>query len=142
MTAKVATTPRVNVLDPAFYVDPWDAYRWLRRVEHRLQMVRDIQTHDLPSDHHAIAVLARSLGFTDPDAYRSEWQRVIELVRGLHERLFYRPLTEALAASAAPPPGFDRASTEELLAALGFADPPTAYELLVNVAGPATRSSR
>jgi cytochrome P450 family 142 subfamily A polypeptide 1 len=23
-------TPRVNVLDPQFYVDPWDAYRWLR----------------------------------------------------------------------------------------------------------------
>jgi len=22
--------PYVNVLDPAFYVDPWDAYRWLR----------------------------------------------------------------------------------------------------------------
>ena len=30
MTAEVTTTPRVNVLDPAFYVDPWDAYRWLR----------------------------------------------------------------------------------------------------------------
>ena len=29
MTADV-TTPRVNVLDPEFYVDPWDAYRWLR----------------------------------------------------------------------------------------------------------------
>ena len=29
MTADVAT-PRVNVLDPEFYVDPWDAYRWLR----------------------------------------------------------------------------------------------------------------
>jgi cytochrome P450 family 142 subfamily A polypeptide 1 len=26
----VAAPPRVNVLDPAFYVDPWDAYRWLR----------------------------------------------------------------------------------------------------------------
>jgi cytochrome P450 family 142 subfamily A polypeptide 1 len=25
-----ATQPLVNVLDPAFYVDPWDAYRWLR----------------------------------------------------------------------------------------------------------------
>src|SRR6478609_3438536 len=24
------TTPRVNTLDPEFYVDPWDAYRWLR----------------------------------------------------------------------------------------------------------------
>lgn len=25
-----STTPRINVLDPAFYVDPWDAFRWLR----------------------------------------------------------------------------------------------------------------
>ena len=30
MTADVTTTPRVNVLDPTFYVEPWDAYRWLR----------------------------------------------------------------------------------------------------------------
>jgi cytochrome P450 family 142 subfamily A polypeptide 1 len=30
VTADVATIPRVNVLDPEFYVDPWDAYRWLR----------------------------------------------------------------------------------------------------------------
>jgi len=30
VTTDVAATPRVNVLDPAFYVDPWDAYRWLR----------------------------------------------------------------------------------------------------------------
>jgi cholest-4-en-3-one 26-monooxygenase len=29
MTA-VTAPPRVNVLDPQFYVDPWDAYRWLR----------------------------------------------------------------------------------------------------------------
>jgi cholest-4-en-3-one 26-monooxygenase len=26
----LVTTPRVNVLDPEFYVDPWEAYRWLR----------------------------------------------------------------------------------------------------------------
>jgi len=30
VTADVAPIPRVNVLDPEFYVDPWDAYRWLR----------------------------------------------------------------------------------------------------------------
>jgi cytochrome P450 family 142 subfamily A polypeptide 1 len=28
--ASIAAQPRVNVLDPQFYVDPWDAYRWLR----------------------------------------------------------------------------------------------------------------
>ena len=26
----LATTRQVNVLDPDFYVDPWDDYRWLR----------------------------------------------------------------------------------------------------------------
>jgi cytochrome P450 family 142 subfamily A polypeptide 1 len=26
----LVTTPSVNVLDPEFYVDPWEAYRWLR----------------------------------------------------------------------------------------------------------------
>jgi len=26
----LGTAPRINVLDPSFYVDPWDAYRWLR----------------------------------------------------------------------------------------------------------------
>ena len=30
MTGNVAAPPRVNVLDPAFYVEPWAAYRWLR----------------------------------------------------------------------------------------------------------------
>jgi cholest-4-en-3-one 26-monooxygenase len=28
---QTTTPPWINVLDPAFYVDPWEAYRWLRR---------------------------------------------------------------------------------------------------------------
>src|SRR3990170_3494264 len=38
-----------------------EAYRFLRTLEHRLQIVRDLQTHDLPADRHARDVLARSL---------------------------------------------------------------------------------
>jgi cholest-4-en-3-one 26-monooxygenase len=30
MTAEVTARAGVNVLDPGFYVDPWDSYRWLR----------------------------------------------------------------------------------------------------------------
>lgn len=30
MTPTLNAAPAVNVLDPAFYVDPWEAYRWLR----------------------------------------------------------------------------------------------------------------
>ena len=44
-----------------------DAYRFLRRLEHRLQIVRDLQTHDLPPDRRARTTLARSLGLADAD---------------------------------------------------------------------------
>jgi cytochrome P450 family 142 subfamily A polypeptide 1 len=30
MTANLGTGRAINVLDPKFYVDPWEAYRWLR----------------------------------------------------------------------------------------------------------------
>jgi cholest-4-en-3-one 26-monooxygenase len=30
MTEPVTVQPYVNVLDPRFYVDPWEAYSWLR----------------------------------------------------------------------------------------------------------------
>jgi glutamate-ammonia-ligase adenylyltransferase len=115
-----------------------DSYRFLRRLEHRLQMVRDLQTHELPRDPAAQRTLARSMGLPDAAALLDEYTKTTDVVRGLHERLFYRPLVEALS-TAAPRPGVDRASTEELLAALGFADPAAAYALLVRAADPSTR---
>ena len=116
-----------------------DAYRFLRRLEHRLQMVRDLQTHELPEERHARTVLARSLGFADGETYALEFARVAQLVRSLHERLFYRPLLEAFAGPPSPPPGIDRPATEELLAGLGFRQPRTAYELLDRLVDPSTR---
>ena len=82
-----------------------DAYRFLRRLEHRLQIVRDLQTHDLPADPHARTTLARSLGLAGAAALQDEYERQTELVRGIHERLFYRPLLEAFAGPAAAGPG-------------------------------------
>jgi glutamate-ammonia-ligase adenylyltransferase len=116
-----------------------DAYRFLRRLEHRLQMVRDLQTHDLPADRHARTTLARSLGVAGADALQAEYDRTTGLVRGIHERLFYRPLLEAFAGPVHPSPGRDREATEELLAGLGFAQPRRAYESLRRLVAPATR---
>jgi glutamate-ammonia-ligase adenylyltransferase len=116
-----------------------DAYRFLRRLEHRLQIVRDLQTHDLPPDRHARTTIARSLGLADADALQPEYDRTTELVRGIHERLFYRPLLEAFAGPTAPRPGVDRPATEELLAGLGFAAPARSYEVLHRLVDPTTR---
>jgi glutamate-ammonia-ligase adenylyltransferase len=116
-----------------------DAYRFLRRLEHRLQIVRDLQTHDLPPDRHARTTLARSLGLADADALQAAYDRTTGLVRGIHERLFYRPLLEAFAGPTAPRPGVDRPATEELLTGLGFTAPGRSYEVLDRLVDPGTR---
>ncbi|MGE0681642.1 MAG: bifunctional [glutamate--ammonia ligase]-adenylyl-L-tyrosine phosphorylase/[glutamate--ammonia-ligase] adenylyltransferase [Candidatus Binatia bacterium] len=45
-----------------------DAYRFLRHVEHKLQIVQDRQTHTLPSDEAGIRALARRLRITEDQA--------------------------------------------------------------------------
>jgi len=115
------------------------AYRFLRTLEHRLQIVRDLQTHELPANRAARTTLARSLGMDGPEALQAEYERQTGLVRGLHERLFYRPLLEAFAGPRAPRPGTDRAATEELLAGLGFRRPSEAFAVLARLVDPSTR---
>ena len=116
-----------------------EAYRFLRRLEHRLQIVRDLQTHDLPADRRARTALARSLGLPDAPALQAGYDRTTDLVRGIHERLFYRPLLEAFAGRTAPRPGLDRAASEELLAGLGFTSPARSYDRWDRLVDPATR---
>ncbi len=142
------TLPALSALAEEGFVAPADAdaladsYRFLRTLEHRLQMVRDLQTHELPASRQALATLARSIGLQGPDELRAEHARHTDRVRSVHERLFYRPLLEAFAVSEAPHPGADRADTEELLAGLGFADPPAAYRALRRIVDPARRLGR
>jgi len=45
------------------------AYRFLRRIEHRLQMTSDEQTHTLPGDPERLRHLAMFAGFTDEEAF-------------------------------------------------------------------------
>src|SRR5919108_1492873 len=139
------TLRALDVLDDEGYVAHDDAealaaaYRFLRRLEHRLQIVRDLQTHDLPADRHARTPLARSLGMDGADELQAEYERTTGLVRSIHERLFYRPLLEAFAGSIQPAPGHDREATEELLAGLGFTQPSRAFEQLEHLVDPSRR---
>jgi len=118
------------------------AYRFLRTLEHRLQIVRDLQTHELPADPSARNILARSLGMHDADELLAEFERQTTLVRQVHERLFYRPLLESFAGPSTPRPGRDREATVELLGALGFDAPRVAYEVLTALVEPSTHMGR
>ncbi|HVL33246.1 MAG TPA: DUF294 nucleotidyltransferase-like domain-containing protein, partial [Actinomycetota bacterium] len=77
-----------------------DAYRFLRMVEHRLQLAQERQTHTVPEDERSRRRLARSLGFADTptrtavEQFDETWRKTQRIVRRIHEKLFYRPLLE------------------------------------------------
>ena len=99
-------------------------YRFLRLLEHRIQLSRLRRTHLIPRDPDSLRALARGSGLaTTSDGLLEAWQRVKQAVRTLHERLFYRPLLSAVAAL--PDDGYALTSeqAEARLAAIGFRDP-------------------
>ncbi|HEX6953303.1 MAG TPA: bifunctional [glutamine synthetase] adenylyltransferase/[glutamine synthetase]-adenylyl-L-tyrosine phosphorylase, partial [Agromyces sp.] len=99
-------------------------YRILRVLEHRLQLSRLRRTHLMPRDAAATRVLARSSGLArSADELVALWQGTRRRVRGLHERLFYRPLLSAVAALPADGLGLTSDQAAARLAAIGFRDP-------------------
>ena len=145
------TLVALDQLVTAGYVDPADAgpfddaYRFLRTVEHRLQLWDEQQTHTLPIDPAARTRLARVLGYRDRgprsameqlDAdHRAHQARV----RSTHEKLFFGPLLEALAGRPGPlTPG----AAEERLRAFGFLDLAATRAALAELTRGFSRTSR
>ena len=121
-------------------------YRWLRTVEHRIQLWQERQLHVLPSDEEGRARLARSMGFRDsPEASATErfdlaHGRVLSDVRGRFEKLFYRPMVESLADSASG--GLSPDALKERLRLLGFRDVDRAVRTLGGLVGGTDRRAK
>ncbi|HEY8302497.1 MAG TPA: bifunctional [glutamine synthetase] adenylyltransferase/[glutamine synthetase]-adenylyl-L-tyrosine phosphorylase [Jatrophihabitans sp.] len=113
-----------------------DAYVFLRTTEHRLQLRRLHRTHLVPDDAAQLSWLARAMGFrpdTRGDAravWQSEWALHAREVRRLHEKLFYRPLLEAVARVPSVALRLTPQEAGRRLSALGFADPVRALQHL------------
>jgi glutamate-ammonia-ligase adenylyltransferase len=109
-----------------------DAYRFLRAAEHRLQLRRLRRTHLLPEQPDRLLWLGRAMGYRadrrgDARAvFEAEWTLHAREVRRLHEKLFYRPLLEAVARVPSEGLRLTTAEAGRRLAALGFADPSAA----------------
>lgn len=65
-----------------------DAYWFLREVEHRIQMVRDEQTHILPETEAELKRIAFMLGFADTRAFSEKLEEVLRLVERKYSALF------------------------------------------------------
>jgi glutamate-ammonia-ligase adenylyltransferase len=70
-----------------------DAYRFLRTVEHRLQMIDDEQTQVLPAEREGVERFARFLGYDSRDAFAAVLVGHLEKVQGYYARLFEKAPT-------------------------------------------------
>jgi len=78
------------------------AYRFLRDLEHRLQMEENRQTHTIPADRPARERLARLMGFDSLKAFESAHQKHTRDVRRLFEKILPADVPDAEAASSLP----------------------------------------
>ncbi len=126
------------------------AYRFLRTVEHRLQLQRLRRTHTVPDGRtpegaSALRWLAQALGFrTDPrrdavEAFQSEWSTHALEVRRLHTKLVYRPLVEAVARVPSAGLRLTPEAARSRLEILGFVDPVNALRHLEALIGGVSR---
>jgi glutamate-ammonia-ligase adenylyltransferase len=143
-----ATLPTLKILIDNGYVGREDgkgfalAYRFLRTLEHRIQLYNLRRTHLLPNNDHDLRRLGRSLGYKDPvKELLSTWRHTAQRVRRLHERLFYSPLLDTVAKipsnelRLAPDAALDR------LKALGYADPTAALRHIAALSQGVTRQA-
>lgn len=149
-----ATTLAVlTELSDAGYVDAHDAnemaaaYRKLRTVEHRLQLVDEQQVHTVPVEASALDHLARVMGRRDEPAGTAAEQLERELhhiqttVRGIHDRVYFRPLLEAFATTS-DDNVLSAAAMEARLSAFGFIDARRTGAALGDLTRGLNRSSR
>jgi glutamate-ammonia-ligase adenylyltransferase len=140
-----ATLPALAALARGGYVGRQDAttmaaaYRFLRRVEHLLQLRQLRRTHTLPDDPEVLRRLGRAMrrqstrhgaaaprppSRTDPAAeLTAQWREHAREARRLHEKLFYRPLLEAVARLPGEAVRLSPEAAQARLQALGYADP-------------------
>src|SRR6266700_2186224 len=164
-----STLPALAMLAAGGYVGRRDAaelaeaYRFLRRVEHLLQLRNLRRTHTMPEDPAALRMIGRALrlagagqaaaapggGAPGPDqggdrqardgrrgrtggaAARpdpaeellAQWREHAGQAQRLHEKLFYRPLLDAVASLPGEAARLTPEAAEARLEALGYADP-------------------
>ena len=117
------------------------AYRFLRTLEHRIQLYRMRRTHIMPTDETDQRRLGRSMGFSlDPVSdLTKEWKKHAREVRRIHEKLFYRPLLQAVAKLDSNDSKLSADDARSRLKALGYVDPDSALRHLESLTSGVTR---
>jgi len=122
------------------------AYRFLRKVEHRLQMVDDKQTQILPDDPAELDRFAAFLGYEDPKGFRGDLAHHLHTVAYHYGRLFEEAPALSIPTREAGSLVFtgtdNDPETVATLAGLGFGDPGAVAETVRDWHRGHTRATR
>jgi glutamate-ammonia-ligase adenylyltransferase len=118
-----------------------DGYRYLRRLEHRLQLLFDLQTHELPSGDEELRKLARRMGYqTRPlEAFLEDYRAKTALNRKILDHLLHETF-QSETGKTEPESDLifgtqpDESTIQSVLAPYRFRDPEAAYQHLMQLA--------
>ncbi|NVN00447.1 bifunctional [glutamine synthetase] adenylyltransferase/[glutamine synthetase]-adenylyl-L-tyrosine phosphorylase [Arthrobacter sp. SDTb3-6] len=128
------TTAAIQALTAAGYIGRTDAakldaaYRYLRVLEHRIQLVHMRRTHLMPTAPDQLRALARAvagpmnLKRPSAESLMEDWGRVKRQVHALYEHIFYRPILASAAHLSAADAALTTDTARARLAALGYRD--------------------
>ena len=145
------TTLAIHAMSQTGYIGRDDAtnfdgsYRFLRLLEHRIQLSQLRRTHLMPRGENAQRVLARAirgagdLAHTSPEQLMRRWNETKRLVRSLHERIFYRPLLVSSSNLSTDEVRLTAESAQARLSALGYLDPKAAMRHIEALTGGVSR---
>ena len=121
----LAALARAGVLGPHAAKELAASYRFLRTVEHRLQMVADRQTHSLPETGEGVERFLRFMGGRDPERMAMRLLRHLKRVETRYREMFEPVRETAKLPEALDLRGEDEPKPEALaaFAALGFKNP-------------------
>ncbi len=127
-----------ELIEPTDVLTLKKAYRFLRNVEHRIQIVQERQTHSLPTRPEELLALARRSGFADTSGFEAELEAHRSEVSRIYRGLFHTaeaPETARPEVSLIFDPEADPDLVKDLLEEKGFTNPDAAYVSLRTLHG-------
>ena len=129
------TISAINSLSEGGYIGREEAqefsghYKFLRLLEHRIQLSEMRRTHLMPSSEQKRRALARAVDLKlNADTLIAKWEAVKIDVRALHQKIFYRPLLSAVSKLGDESLSLSSDQVRDRLHAIGFDDPKGALD--------------
>ncbi|MBD3267323.1 hypothetical protein GF373_11705, partial [bacterium] len=105
------------------------AYRFLRRIEHRMQMEEERQVYKLPTNEQGLQWLAENMGYPSAEELTNQYNQTTAQVRELYQGVFKRKEWEDDTEVFLEKDTFD-GEIEDILKSYNFQNPRSAFNFL------------